>query len=83
MKLAKVKTDKSDAKAICEYGQITQVLLYTALTDVQSECLQLFGLMDRCIKKRTATKNKTDGKEVLGMLSKIYVSSLWSIVFFN
>jgi transposase len=34
MKLAKVKTDKSDAKAICEYGQINQVPLYTALTDV-------------------------------------------------
>jgi transposase len=83
MKLAKVKTDKSDAKAICEYGQINEVLLYTALTDVQSECLQLFRLVDRCIKKRTATKNKTDGEEVLGILSKMYVSSLLPIVFFN
>ncbi|MGK0308902.1 MAG: transposase [Urechidicola sp.] len=36
MKLAKVKTDKSDAQAICEYRQINEVLLYTALTDVQS-----------------------------------------------
>ncbi len=27
MKLAKVKTDKSDAKAICEYEQINQVSL--------------------------------------------------------
>ena len=42
MKLAKVKTDKSDAKAICEYGKINEVPLYTALTDVQSECLQFF-----------------------------------------
>ncbi|WP_166966810.1 IS110 family transposase, partial [Yeosuana marina] len=25
MKLAKVKTDKSDAKAICEYGQMNEV----------------------------------------------------------
>ena len=39
MKLAKVKTDKSDAKAICEYGKINEVPLYTELTDVQSECL--------------------------------------------
>jgi transposase len=42
MKLAKVRTDKNDAKAICEYGKINEVPLYTALTDVQSECLQLF-----------------------------------------
>ena len=42
MKLAKVKTDKSDAKAICEYAIINQVPLYTALTEVQSESLQLF-----------------------------------------
>jgi transposase len=61
MKLAKVKTDKSDAKAICEYGKINEVPLYRALTDIQSECLQLFRLMDSCLKKRTATKNKIHG----------------------
>ncbi|WP_317131444.1 IS110 family transposase [Maribacter sp. ACAM166] len=58
MKLAKVKTDKSDANAICEYAVINEVPLYTALTDVQSECLQLFRLLDSYLKKRTATKNK-------------------------
>lgn len=42
MKLAKVKTDKSDAKAICGYGIINEVPLYSASTDVKSECLQLF-----------------------------------------
>ena len=30
MKLTKVKTGKSDAKAICESGQINEVPLYTA-----------------------------------------------------
>ena len=39
MKLSKVKTDKSDAKSICEYGTVNEVPLYTALTDVQAECL--------------------------------------------
>jgi hypothetical protein len=39
MKMAKVKTDKSDDKAICEYALIKEVSLYTALTEVQSECL--------------------------------------------
>ena len=76
MKLAKVKTDKSDAKAICEYGQINEVPLYTALTDVQSECLQLFRLLDSYLKKRTATKNKLHGEETLGIPSKFVYRSL-------
>jgi transposase len=62
MKLAKVKTDKSDAKTICEYGEINKVPVYTALLNVQSECLQLFRLMDSCLKKRTAIKNKIHGE---------------------
>ena len=76
MKLAKVKTDKSDSKAICEYGQMNEVPLYTALTDIQSECLQLFRLLDNYIKKRTATKNKLHGEEVLGIPSKFVYRSL-------
>lgn len=35
MKLAKVKTDKSDAKMICEYGIMNEVPLYSVLTNVQ------------------------------------------------
>ena len=76
MKLAKVKTDKSDAKAICEYGKINEVPLYTALTNVQSECLQLFRLLDSDLKKRTAVKNKIHGEEVLGIPSKWVYRSL-------
>lgn len=76
MKLAKVKTDKSDAKAICEYGIVNKVPLYNALTDVQSECLQLFRLMDNFIKKRTATKNKLHGEETLGIPSSWVYRSL-------
>ena len=76
MKLAKVKTDKSDAKAICEYGQMNEVPLYSALTDVQSECLQLFRLLDNYLKKRTATKNKLHGEETLGIPSKFVYRSL-------
>lgn len=76
MKLAKVKTDKSDAKAICEYGQMNDVPLYNALTDVQSECLQLFRLLDSYLKKRTATKNKLHGEDALGIPSKVVYRSL-------
>ena len=76
MKLAKVKTDKSDAKAICEYGSINEVPLYSALTDVQAECLQLFRLLDSYLKKSTATKNKMHGETVLGIPSPFVFRSL-------
>ena len=76
MKLAKVKTDKSDAKAICEYGTLNEVPVYNALTDVQAECLQLFRLLDNYLKQRTATKNKLKGEESLGKPSKVVYSSL-------
>jgi transposase len=76
MKLAKVKTDKSDAKAICEYAKVNKVPIYNALTDVQAECLQLFRLLDNYLKKRTATKNKLHGEETLGIPSKFAHQSL-------
>ena len=76
MKLAKVKTDKSDSKAICEYGTMNETPLYSALTDVQAECLQLFRLLDNYLKKRTQTKNKLHGEEVLGIPSKYVYKSL-------
>lgn len=76
MKLAKVKTDKSDAKAIYDYGSINQVPLYNALSDVQAECLQLFRLLDSYVKKSTATKNKIHGEDVLGTPSKTVYRSL-------
>jgi transposase len=76
MKLAKVKTDKSDAKAICEYAMINEVPLYSALTEVQSECLQLFRLMEAYLKHRIATKNKMHGEETLGIPSKFVYRSL-------
>lgn len=76
MKLAKVKTDKSDARAICEYALVNPVPLYNALTDTQSECLQLFRLLDNYLKHRTATKNKIHGEAVLGIPSKFVYRSL-------
>ena len=76
MKLSKVKTDKSDAKAICEYGMLNEVPLYNALTGVQAECLQLFRLLDNYLKQRTATKNKLKGEESLGKPSRVVYCSL-------
>lgn len=76
MKLAKVKTDKSDAKAICEYAIMNDVPLYSALTKIQSECLQLFQMLDHYVKHRTATKNKIKGEEALGVPSTYVYRSL-------
>lgn len=76
MKLAKVKTDKSDARSIFNYGTSNEVPLYNALTEVQSECLQIFQLLDIYVKNSTATKNKLHGEKVLGIPSKIVFSSL-------
>ena len=76
MKLSKVKTDKSDAKSICEYARNNEVPLYTAKDKSQAECLQLLRLMDTYIKHRTAMKNKLDGEKVLGIPSKAVYRSL-------
>lgn len=76
MKLVKVKTDKSDAKAICEYALINEVPIYNALTDTQSECLQLFRLLDTYLKQLTVTKNKIHGEAVLGIPLRFVYRSL-------
>jgi len=76
MKLSKIKTDKSDAKSICEYGRNNEVPLYTAKDKNQAECLQILRLIDTYIKHRTAIKNKLDGEKVLGVPSKAVYRSL-------
>lgn len=76
MKLSKIKTDKSDAKAICEYGQFNEVPLYTAKDKSQAECLQLIRLIDIYLKQSTAIKNKIHGEKTLGIPSKAVYRSL-------
>ena len=46
LKFRLFKTDKSDAKAICEYGQINDILPYNTLINIQIEYLQLFRLIN-------------------------------------
>ena len=76
MKLSKIKTDKSDAKSICDYARNNEVPLYTAKDKSQAECLQILRLIDIYIKHRTAIKNKMDGEQVLGVPSKAVYRSL-------
>lgn len=76
MKLSKVKTDKSDAKAICEYATVNEVPLYNAKDKNQAECLQLVRLIDIYLKQSTALKNKLHGEKTLGKPSKTVYHSL-------
>lgn len=76
MRLSKVKTDKSDAKAICEYASLNEVPLYTAKDENQAECLQLLSLIDLYLKHTTAIKNKLHGEKILGFPSKVVYHSL-------
>ncbi|CAZ97332.1 IS110 family RNA-guided transposase [Zobellia galactanivorans] len=76
MRLSKIKTDKSDAKAICGYAIANTVPLYDAVNETQAECLQLFRLLDVYLKQRTAIKNKLHGERTLGRPSKVVYRSL-------
>ena len=76
MKLDKIKTDKSDARSIFDYSTVNEVPFYNALTDVQSECFQLYQLLDIYVKQSTATKNKLHGEKVLDMPSRVVYRSL-------
>ncbi len=76
MKLSKVKTDKSDAMAIRDYGRVNEVPLYDGKGKEQAESLQLLALMDIYLKQRTQIKNKLHGEKVLGIPSNAVHRSL-------
>ena len=76
MKLSKIKTDKSDAKAICEYAVLNEVPLYTAKNKNQAESHQLLRLIEIYLKQSTALKNKLHGEKTLGIPSKAVYHSL-------
>ncbi len=76
MKLSKVKTDRSDARAICEYAKVNEVPLYDGKDKDQAESLQLLALLDVYIKQRTQIKNKLHGEKVLGKPSMSVYRSL-------
>lgn len=57
MKLSRVKTDKSDAKMICSYGEEQALDLWTPEPDYIVECKTLQGVVRLYLKQRTALKN--------------------------
>lgn len=76
MKLSKVKTDKSDAKMICEYAKSVHPKLWEGQTKNQIECLQIIRLLSVYFKHSTALKNKIHGESVLDNPSKLVLKSL-------
>lgn len=76
MKLSRIKTDKSDAKMICLYGQQQELSLWFGYSKYQTQCLQMLRLLDTYTKQSAALKNKIQAEGVLGNPCKIVVSSL-------
>lgn len=76
MKLSRVKTDKSDAKMICLYGQEQELSLWFGYSKYQTQCLQMLRLLDTYTKQSAALKNKIQAEGVLGNPCKIVVNSL-------
>jgi transposase len=76
MKLSRIKTDKSDAKMICLYGQERELLLWVGYTKNQMECFQMIRLLETYTKQITAYKNKVQAEQTLGNPSVLVVNSL-------
>ena len=66
MKLSKIKTDKSDAKMICEYAKNVSPKLWEGQSKHQITCLQITRLLSTYFKQSTAIKNKLHGEKALG-----------------
>jgi len=76
MKLSKIKTDKSDAKMICEYAQHVELKLWEGQSKHQIACLQITRLLSTYFKQSTALKNKLHGEDALGNPCKFAITSL-------
>ena len=76
MKLSRIKTDKSDAKMICQYGQERELQPWVGYSKNQMECFQMMRLLETYTKQSTAYKNKVQAEQTLGNPSKLVVNSL-------
>ena len=76
MKLMRIKTDKSDAKMICLYGQENRLQSWVGYSKNQMECFQMMRLLETYTKQCTSYKNKLQAEQTLGNPSKLVVKSL-------
>ena len=76
MNLSKVKTDKSDAKQLYNYGVSQDPSIWKGESKDQQESLQIVRLLGVYTKQSIQLKNKLHGESVLGTPSKLVVASL-------
>ena len=80
MKLSRIKTDKSDAKMICQYGQERELQPWVGYSKNQMECFQMIRLLETYTKHTTSYKNKLQAEQTLGNPSSFTIESLASIL---
>jgi transposase len=73
MKLAKIKTDKADAKYIWEYSVANDPKIWKV---PNMEAKQLLSLIDTYQRQSTQYKNKIKGENVMGTPSKLVIRSM-------
>lgn len=76
MKLNQVKTDKSDAKMICQYGQEQKMDLWQPSPEYVEDCKQLQTITQLYFKQSTAIKNKLHTLQTRGYKRSKMISSL-------
>ncbi len=76
MKLNRVKTDKSDAKMICHYGQEQQMYLWSPSLEYVEDCKQLQTITQLYLKQSTAIKNKLHTLQTRGLKRGKMIRSL-------
>jgi len=76
MKLNQVKTDKSDAKMICHYGQEQEMDLWHPSPEYVEECKQLQTITQLYFKQSTAIKNKLHTLQTRGYKTSKMTRSL-------
>ena len=76
MKLNQVKTDKSDAKMICHYGQEQKMDLWQPSPEYVEDCKQLQTITQLYFKQSTAIKNKLHALQTRGYKRSKMISSL-------
>ena len=76
MKVSKLKTDKSDAKMICEYAQCEALKRWKGESEAQQECLQVIRMLRFYSKQNIALKNKIHGEDALGSTQTLVVKSI-------
>ncbi|WP_432410729.1 IS110 family transposase [Rasiella sp. SM2506] len=76
MKLNQIKTDKSDAKMICQYGQEQSLLLWHPDPEYVEECKMLQTVTQLYFKQTTAIKNKLHSLGSKGHTKGLMIRSL-------